>query len=314
MAHRTGALVTMPKRLLGLAALTVVLLAQTASPPTLNTSALEAYFRHLLMWPPSVEVTIGNPTAAPLPGYYKLKVRGSIGNRTQEQTFYVSGDSQTVIRGEVFDASKNPFQDTIDLLKVDDQPFLGVPGAPVTIVEFADFQCPYCKQEAGVVRNQLMQAFPTEVRLVYMDFPLASMHPFARGAAILGRCIYTQNNTSFWAFHDWIFEHQAEITPDNLRDKALDYAKGDKNLDISKLTACAVALEPRNEVDRTIAIGEALQINATPTFFVNGRRLVGTVALEDLRMVVEHEIAYQKTLKKDCCSVQLSLPGVVPAK
>jgi protein-disulfide isomerase len=330
----------MLRRFVAAAALTAALVAQTTAPPkpdrpaapdapgspassgggasastVLNTPALDAYFRHLLMWPPSVEVTIGNPTPAPLPGFYRLKVRGSLGGRTQEQTFYVSADSQTVIRGDVFDVRKSPFQADLDILKTDDQPFLGVPGSPVTIVEFADFQCPYCKQEAGVIRTQLMEAFPQDLQLFYMDYPLTSIHPFARGAAVLGRCIYTQNNESFWAYHDWIFEHQADITPDNLREKVLAYAKGDRNLDVARLTACAVAPEPRAEVDRSTAIGDALQINATPTFFVNGRRMVGTVALADLKMVVEHEIAYAKTLKKstDCCSVQLALPGMAPA-
>jgi protein-disulfide isomerase len=130
----------------------------------------------------------------------------------------------------------------------------------------------------------------------------------------LGRCIFSQNSASFWSYHDWIFEHQAEITAANLRDKAMGFARGDKNLDMAKLTSCAVAPEPREEVDRSMAIGDALKIGATPTFFVNGRRLVGTIALEDLKMVVAEEIAYARARKKaaDCCSVQLSLPGMGP--
>jgi protein-disulfide isomerase len=294
------------------------LTAQRPAPPvagvTLDTPGLELYFRHLLMWPASVEVTIGNPTPAPLPGFYKVKVRGTLGGKSQENEFYVSADSKTVIRGDIFDVGKSPFQDDIDNLKTNDQPFLGVPGAPVTVVEFADFQCPYCKQEAGVIRTQLMEAFPSGIQLYYMDYPLDAIHPFARGAAILGRCIYTQNNGSFWAYHDWIFEHQADITATNLRDKVIEYAKTDKNLDAAKLTSCALSQQPRDEVDRTVAIGDALHINATPTVYINGRRLVGTIALDDLKMVVEHEIAWAKTQKKavDCCSVQLALPGMGP--
>ncbi len=278
----------------------------------LNVPVLEAYIRHLLVWPASVQVAIGDPVAAPLPGFYQVKIRGTLGGRTQEETFYVSADTRTIIRGDILDMAKSPFEVELGLLKTDHQPSLGVPGAPVTIVEFADFQCPYCKQEAGVVRTQLMEAFPRDLDLVYMDYPLETIHPFARGAAILGRCIYTQSNDSFWAYHDWIFQHQGEITAANLRDKVLDYAKGDKNLDVARLTACAVAPEPRAEVDRTIAMGDELKINATPTFFINGRRMVGTLALDDLKMVVEQEIAYAKALKKDadCCSIQLSLPGM----
>ena len=282
--------------------------------PFANMAALEGYFRHLLLWPPGVEVTIGNPTPAPLPGFSHVIVRGSLSGKTQEESFYVSSDSQTVIRGDVFDVRKSPFHAELDLLKTDDQPFLGVPGAPVTVVEFEDFQCPYCKQEAGVVRTKLMEAFPHDIQLYFMDYPIEAIHPFARGAAVLGRCIYTQNNASFWAYHDWIFEHQAEITPDNLREKALAYAATDKSLDVARLTACAVAPEPRAQVDHSVAIGDALKLSATPTLFINGRRMVGTIALEDLKMVVEHEIAWAKAQKNaaDCCSVQLSLPGMAP--
>jgi protein-disulfide isomerase len=311
----------MLKRFLAGAMLAAALLAQTPAPPKpaspLNTAVLEAYVRHLLVWPATVDVTIGDPTPAPLAGFYTVKIRGSLGGQTQEVSFYVSADSQNIIRGDVYNVNASPFEDDLKILRTDNQPFLGTPGAPVTLVEFGDFQCPYCKQEAGVVRNQLMAAFPGQLQLVYMDFPLESLHPFARGAAIMGRCIYTQSNDSFWAYHDWIFQHQAEITAENLRPMALDYAKTDKNLDIASLTACMTAPEPRAQVDRTIAMGAALKVNSTPTFFINGRRLVGTISLENLKIVVEHEIAWAKTQASksapasatDCCSVQLALPG-----
>ena len=283
----------------------------------INVAALEAWVRHFLVWPASVEVTIGDPTPAPMPGFYAVKVRGSLGGKTEEESFYVSADTQNIIRGDVFNVNTSPFEVELKLLKTENQPLLGTPGAPVTVIEFADFQCPYCKQEAGVVRNQLMAAFPGQLQLVYMDFPLETIHPFARGAAVLGRCIYNQNNDSFWAYHDWIFQHQSEITADNLRARGLDYAQSDKNLDIARLTDCMSAPEPRAQVDRTMAIGNELRINATPTFFINGRKLVGTIALENLQIVVEHEIAWAKTQASagakaatDCCSVQLSLPGM----
>ena len=293
-------------------ALATALAAQTA--PNLDVTALEGYFRHLLMWTPNIDVTISTPTPAPLPGFYRVNVHGSLGGQSKDESFFVSADSQTVIRGDVFDVKKSPFQTDIDLLKTFDQPFLGVPGAPVTVVEFADFQCPYCKAEAGLVRKSLLEAFPSDIQLYFMDYPIDALHPFARGAAVMGRCIYTQNNSSFWAYHDWIFEHQAEITASNLHDKALEYAKGDKNLDMARLNTCILSPEPRNEVARSEKIGDALKLNATPTIFINGRRMVGAVALEDLKAVVAHEIAWAKAMKKaDCCSVQLVLPGMAPA-
>lgn len=311
----------MKKKLLAGMAIAMAMMAQTAPPAfdktTFDKPALETYLRHLLMWSPNVEVTIGDPGPSPMPGFYKVNVHGKLGNDSRDETFVISSDSKTIIRGDVLDVTKNPFQADIDLMKTDNQPFVGVPGAPVTIVEFADFQCPYCRQEAGVIRHQLMDAFPGQIQLYFMDYPLAPIHPYARGAAVMGRCIYSQNNGSFWAYHDWIFDHQSEITADNLRDKALEWAKTDKNLDAEKLTACAVSPQPRDEVDRTEAMGDALKITATPTFFINGRRMVGAIGLEDLKMVVAHEIAWVKAHPPanaaDCCSVQLAIPGMAPA-
>jgi protein-disulfide isomerase len=284
--------------------------------PTLDKPALEAYLRHVLMWPATVEMTLADPTPGPMPGYFLLRVHGASGNRSQDEVFYVSADSQIVIHGDVFDVRKNPFQADMDRMKTDGQPFLGSPGAPVQVVEFSDFQCPYCKQESGVVRTKLLEAYPKDVQIFFMDYPLEPIHPWARGAAILGRCIYSQNNASFWGYHDWIFEHQSEITPENLKEKVTDYAKSDKNLDAANLAACAVSPGVREEVDRTETIGDSLKLSATPTLFINGRRMVGTIPLDDLKLVIDHEIAYAKTAKKDsdCCSVQLSLPGLGKVK
>lgn len=276
-----------------------------------DKAALEPYLRHLLLWSQGVEVTLSDPKPA-AGGLFEVRVKGTLGGRSQEVTFYASADGKNVFRGEVYDTSKNPFQNIVDQLKIDDQPFLGTPGAPVTVVEFADFQCPYCKQESAIVRKQLVEAFPKDVAIYYMDYPLDPIHPWARGAAVMGRCMYDQSNSSFWAFHDWAFEHQAEITPENLKTKALEYAATDKSLDGAKLAACAVAPEPRAQVEKTSAIAEGLHLTATPTFFINGRIMTGTIPFEDLKKVIEYEIEWQAKLKKDaeCCSVQLALPGM----
>lgn len=292
--------------------LAAVIQAQSPAGAHLDLPAIESYIRHLLMWTPGIAVKLGEPTPASMPGLYRLTVRGTAGQKSQDEVFYVSADGQTIIHGDVFDVKKSPFEADISRLKTEDQPFLGTPGAPVTIVEFSDFQCPYCRQESSIVRKDLMEAFPHDIQLYYVDYPLESIHPFARGAAVLGRCIYRQNNASFWAYHDWIFEHQGEITPENLRERGMAFSGADKNLDMKQLTDCAVATAPREEVDHNKTIGDSLKINSTPTFFVNGRRLVGTIALQDWKMVVQHEIDYAKTLKKeaDCCSIQLALPGM----
>jgi protein-disulfide isomerase len=293
------------------------LLAQSgtkdADKPTIDKPKVEAYIRHLFVWPAPIQVTVGDPQSGPMPGFYQVQIRGSQGDASQEETFYISKDGQKMIRGSVFDLAQNPFKTDLDKLKTDYQPSIGTPGAPVVLVEFSDFECPYCRQQAKMLHDELLKAYPKEVRLYYLDFPLETLHPWAKSAAMIGRCIFHQNASAFWGFHDWIFESQDQITPENLKEKTLEFAKG-KGIDADQLSKCTDTHATEDEVTRTRTAGKGLDINSTPTMFVNGRRMVGTTQWADLKRVIDFEIEYQKTAKnagEDCgCSVQLQMPGV----
>src|SRR5579863_10524322 len=256
---------------------------KTATPdkPQLDKVKLEAWLRHLFVWPPPIEMAIADPQPGPMPGFSEVKIRGSQGNASQEETFYVSKDGQKIIRGAVFDVAQNPFKHDLDQLKTEYQPSFGTPGAPVVLVEFSDFECPFCREEAKMLRANLLAAYPKEVRLYYLDFPLESLHPWAKAAAMMGRCIFHQNAGAFWDYHDWIFEHQEEITPDNLKDKVLQFAAG-KGVDAAQLSKCIDSKATEEEVSKTKAEGQGLEVNSTPTLFVNGRRMTGTLQWPDL--------------------------------
>jgi protein-disulfide isomerase len=286
--------------------------AASAAKPALDKAKLETYLRHLFVWPPPIQLTISDPVPGALPGYYQVKVRGAQGEASQEEVFFVSPDGQKIVRGQVFDLTQNPFKSDLDQLKTESQPSFGTPGAPVVIAEFSDFECPYCRQEAQTIRQNLLATYPKEVRLYYFDFPLESLHPWAKAGAIAGRCVFHQNAANFWDFHDWIFANQGEITPENLKAKVLEFGKG-KGLNVDQLGSCVDTKATESEVDRTKAIGKGLEVDQTPTIFVNGRRMVGTVAWPDLKRVIDYEIEYQKTAKnagEDCgCDVKLPSAG-----
>ncbi len=180
--------------------------------PQIDKAKVEAYIRHLFVWPPPVEIVVDDPQPGPVAGFYALKIHASQGNASQAETFYVSKDGQKIVRGTVFDLAQNPFKQNLDKIKTEFQPSTGTPGAPVVVVEFSDFECPFCREEAKVLRENLIQTYPKEVRLYYMDFPLESLHPWAKDAAMAGRCVFHQNASAFWDYHDWIFDHQEEIT------------------------------------------------------------------------------------------------------
>jgi len=289
----------------------------TSDQPRIDKAKLEAYIRHLFVWPPPIEISIGDPQPGPMPGFYAVKIRGSQGEASQEETFYVSKDGEKVIRGEVYDLKQNPFKDDLDKLNTAFQPSLGTQGAPVVVAEFSDFECPFCREEARILRENLLATYPKEVHFYYMNFPLESLHPWAKAAAIGGRCIFHQNADAFWGYHDWIFDHQDEITPDNLKDKIVTAMAG-KGIDTGQLGSCMDTKATEEEVQATRDLGHSLGVNSTPTLFINGRRMSGAIQWQDLKRVIDFEIDYQKTAKnagEDCgCSVQLAMPGVASGK
>ena len=279
----------------------------------LDKPTLEAYVRHLYVLDKLVTVTVGDPKPASLPGFVEETVHAALGNQSQDFTFYISQDGKHVIQGNVYDIDANPFKADLDKVKTTGAPGWGTSGAPVVVVEFSDFECPYCKEEALQIRDHLLATYPTQVKLYFKEFPLESLHPWAKTAAMAGRCVFAQNNDAFWAYHDWVFSHQEQITPDNVRAQIMDWAKGRKELDALKLGKCIDTKATEAEVDAIEAQGRDLGINATPTLFINGRRLTQALEWSGLKSIIDYEIEYQKTAKDagdNCgCDLKLKLPG-----
>ncbi|MGH9662056.1 MAG: thioredoxin domain-containing protein, partial [Bryobacteraceae bacterium] len=273
---------------------------------------LEAYIRHLFVWGPQIKVEIDDPKPSPLPGFLEVGVHASAGAARQDESFYVSKDGQKIFRASIYDVTQNPFKSDLDKLKTEFQPSFGTPGAPVVLVVFSDYQCPYCRQEAKMLRDNVLASYPKHVRVYFKDLPIDQIHNWARPAAIAGRCVFRQNPAAFWDYHDWIFDKQAEITAENLKPKILEFAQG-KEIDTLQLGRCMDTKATESEVEKSIAESRALRVMATPTLFVNGRR-VPNQGWPELKQVIDFEIEYQKTAKnagEDCgCETKLPAPGL----
>ncbi len=284
-----------------------------AKTTALDKATLEAYVRHLFVWGPQIKVEVRDPKPAPIPSFYEVVVHASAGQNSQDFPLYVSKDGQHIVQGHIFDVAQNPFKPELDKLKTELQPSFGTPGAPVVLVEFTDFECPFCKEEAKLLRENVKTAYPKQVRLYFKDYPLTQIHPWAKAAAMAGRCIFKQNANAFWDYHDWIFEHQGEINAENLKSKILEFAKG-KELDALQLSRCIDTKATEAEVDKSIAEGKSLGVASTPTLFINGRPIVGRSDWPSLRNIIDYEIEYQKTAKnagEDCgCEVKIPTPGL----
>jgi protein-disulfide isomerase len=292
-----------------------LLSAQEKPKSALDKAQLEAYVRHLLAVIPEVQIKVDDPKPSPVSDLLKVDVHFTYGTRSQDETYFVSKDGKHIVRGLIFDVAKNPFQEDLDKLKTDSTPNYGTAGAPVTLVVFGDFQCPVCKAEAQSMRENLLKSFPTQARVYFKDFPLESIHPWAKPASIAGRCVYGQSPSAFWKYHDWIYEHQEEINPENLKDKVMEFAKTASDIDGLQLGRCMDSNATEKDVEAAVAQGHSLAVDATPTMFINGRRLVGNYPWPNLEQIINGELNYQKTVEKPapstsdpCCEVKIPSP------
>jgi len=276
----------------------------------LDKATLEAYIRHLFLWGPQIQVTISDPRPSELPGLLAVRVRAAAGGAAQEQDFYVSRDGRKIVRALIYDVNQSPFASELAKLTTEDQPALGVPGAPVSIVIFSDFQCGYCAQEGRMLRENLLKTYPEQVRLYFKDFPLDQIHPWARLAAIAGRCVYRESEEAFWSYHDWVFAHQSELDARNFKNKFLEFVSSHGGLDGFKLANCLDRRLTESEVNRSVAEGQALQVNATPTLFINGRRISAQIPWENLKQVIDFELEHYRSDRaaEACCAVKLPVP------
>ncbi|MHB1844699.1 MAG: thioredoxin domain-containing protein [Deltaproteobacteria bacterium] len=156
-------------------------------------------------------------------------------------------------------------------------PAKGPADASVTIVEFSDFQCPYCEREEKVLR-QILADFPKDVRIVFRDFPL-DIHPDAQRAAQAGSCADAQGQ--FWAMHDKLFENQHALSLDAIK----GYARA-VGLNPTKFDACLDSAAVAAHVSQSVEDGERAGVDGTPALFVNGRPLTGATSYEELRAAV----------------------------
>ena len=171
-------------------------------------------------------------------------------------------------------------QPTIPVLNVsaDDDPWAGTAGAPVTIIEFSDFECPYCKRTVPILK-ELLERYPGKLKLVYRDFP-GPNHQQALPAAEAAQCAAEQNR--FWDYHDALFTRQAQAGRWNFSALAQDLG-----LHASLFEACMKGNRYREEVLQDLQDGLKLGITSTPTFFINGRPLIGARPLADFQAIID---------------------------
>jgi len=170
-------------------------------------------------------------------------------------------------------------------IPVSGSPARGPENARITLVEFSDFECPYCSIAAGEV-NSIMSAYPKDVKLIYKQFPL-SMHPHAPLAAAASLAANQQGK--FWQMHDLLFKNFRKLSRENI----LTYAK-DIGLDMNKFTADLDSSKYQEVIKKDLADGETAGVYGTPSFFVNGKHYNGPLSLDAIKPILDAELKTAK--------------------
>ena len=247
--------------------------ATTTAAPTPTQKTIEAYLRHLYAFGSDVPVSVGPTKETAVEGLLETTINVSIGEHKESVKFYVSKDGKYLFRGDMSDMTKDPLAEARAQIQMKDAPSLGDAKAAVTLVEYSDFECPVCRGLHDVMRG-LLPNYAGKVRVVFKDFPLEQIHPWARTAAIAGRCAYQQNPAAFWKMYDLIYDNQELISAGNAWTKMMDYA-AQSRLDTDAFKTCMASPEAGEAVNASRANGQLLEVSSTPTVFVNGRRMVG---------------------------------------
>jgi protein-disulfide isomerase len=167
-----------------------------------------------------------------------------------------------------------------------DDAVLGPADAPVTIIEFSDFQCPFCQRVAPTLK-QVREKYGDRVRIVWKDFPLTSIHPQAFKAAEAGNCAREQGK--FWEYHDRLFANQSALQPDALKKHAAE-----AGLDAPKFNACLDTAKYSDRVQAQMGVGNGLGVQSTPSIYINGRLVAGAQPLDVFTSIIDDELERAK--------------------
>jgi protein-disulfide isomerase len=265
-----------------------------STPPDLARK-IEHQVRSFYSLPPEVKVTVGAITpASDVPGYDSVTVKLDQGEGKQKDySFLISKDRNTMLRMTKFDLSKDPYADLMSKIDVTGRPSRGAKGAKVVVVNFDDFECPFCSRMHQTLFPEIFKEYGDRVTFYYKDYPLAEIHPWAIHAAVDAGCLATQNADAYWDFADYIHANKQVVDNERTPPARLDAVdkmallQGQRhNVDLPKLQAC---LKAQNEdaVRASMKEADSLGVDATPTLFINGQKIDGAVPIDQVRTALD---------------------------
>jgi len=247
------------------------------------------YYRRKQNVPPEVEITIADVTDSKIPGAKVATLKLSRGGQVQDTKILMSTDGKYVVFGELEDVSADPFKAIAAKITTQGKPVRGPKDAKVTIVEYSDFQCPYCARAHQTMSEQVMKEYDGKVKLVYKNYPLP-FHPWAEPAAVAAACAFDQDPDAFWKLYDYFFINQQQLNPQNVKEKATEALKGTK-VNMEKWNDCVDNKKTLERIKADMAEGQAVGVSGTPAFIINGRKISGAQPFQNFKAVIDDELA-----------------------
>ncbi len=266
--------------------------AQSAPPDIARK--IEHQVRSFYTIPSDVKVTVGAITPSPdWPGYDSVSVTIEGGDSKKDYKFLLSKDRSTMLRVTKFDLNKDPFAELMSKIDVTGRPTRGAKSAKVVVVDFDDFECPFCSRMHQTLFPEILKEYGDRVTFIYKDYPLAEIHPWAIHAAVDANCLAAQSTDAYWDFADYIHANKREVDNEKTavaRFDAIDKVamlQGQKhNTDVAKLQACVKA-QNEDAVKASMKEADGLGVNATPTLFINGQKIDGAVPVSEIRAALD---------------------------
>jgi protein-disulfide isomerase len=266
--------------------------AQSVPPDVVQR--MERQIRAYYTIPPHVKVAIGPlKPSTDFPEYDALTITFEGVEKKQTYDFLLSKDRKTLLRMTKLDLTKDPYADVMKKIDIKGHPTRGNKGAKVVVVNYDDFECPFCSRMHQTLFPELLKEYGDRVLFVYKDFPLAEIHPWAMHAAVDAGCLASESNDAYWEFADYMHANQREVNSENTRTAQFDaidriaLKDGERfKLDKNKLQACIKA-QNAEAVKASLKEGESLGMSATPTLFVNGQEVEGALSTADLQGIFD---------------------------
>jgi protein-disulfide isomerase len=254
-------------------------------------SALRTYLQKHFKIPSPDLIKLGPAFKTPIEGLYarQLIVSNEQGQNVSTTLFFDKNETKAII-GQYIDTSMEPWgRMNMGSVNLDDRPTQGPANAPVTIVEFADFECPFCAHAFSVIETLVNTNYKGKVKVIFKAYPL-NVHPWAMKAAEAAECARMQNPAAFWDFARYFYTNQGSINANNIQNTVDKLAKTQK-LDQPSLKACMDSPQTEARIKQDQTDGNSIRVSSTPTFFVNGIPVVGLPDGKILDFVIDSELA-----------------------